>query len=102
MITYRKLAAQGAGKLIVAYLREHQAEPDKDVRFERDREAHLETGERLNTYYTAREGRGAWAPHMGARIAEALGIDTSRPPSDEAMASLFECKRADTGEAWAG
>ena len=101
MITYRKLSAQSAGKLIVAYLREHQAEPDTDVRFERDREAHKESGERLNTYYTAREGRGAWGPHMGARIAEALGIDTSRPPTDEAMANLFECKRADTGEAWA-
>lgn len=29
MITYRKISAAGAGKLIVAYLREHQLEPSK-------------------------------------------------------------------------
>ena len=102
MITYRKLSAEGAGKLLVAYLRENQLEPETDVRFERDRQGNLEPGDRLNTYYTAREGRGAWAPQMGNRIAAALGIDTSRPPSDDDMVHLFECKRADTGEAWAG
>lgn len=46
MITYRKISAAGAGKLIVAYLREHQLEPSKDARFERDGEkTRSETGD---------------------------------------------------------
>ena len=101
MITYRKLTAAGAGKLIVAYLREHQLEPGKDVRFERDR-SDVESGDRLNTYYTGRDGKGAWGPNLGTRITDALGIDVGKIPTDEALARLFECKRADTGAEWAG
>ncbi|MBB2158090.1 relaxase domain-containing protein [Gluconacetobacter diazotrophicus] len=102
MITYRKLSAAGAGKLIVAYLRENQLEPTKDARFDRDRnDPTLESGDRLNTYYTGRDGKGAWAPNMGDRITAALGIDVSKIPTDEACARLYECKRADNGEAWA-
>ncbi|MFT9291664.1 MobF family relaxase [Gluconobacter oxydans] len=103
MITYRKISAAGAGKLIVAYLREHQLEPNKDARFERNGEkARSETGDRLNTYYTGRDGRGSWAPDMSERIAAELGIDLMKIPTDEALARLFEGKRADTGEKWAG
>lgn len=103
MITYRKISAAGAGKLIVAYLREHQLEPSKDARFERDGEkTRSETGDRLNTYYTGRDGRGSWGPDMSRRIAAELGIDLTKIPTDEALARLFEGKRADTGEKWAG
>ncbi|WP_215751201.1 MobF family relaxase [Gluconobacter sp. P5H9_d] len=103
MITYRKLSAAGAGKLIVAYLREHQLEPEKDVRFERNGEkSQFETGDRLNSYYTGRDARGSWAPDMSERIASELGIDVTTRPTDEALARLFEGKRADTGEKWAG
>ena len=102
MITYRKISAAGGGKLIVAYLREQQPEPEKDARFERERpDPNLETGDKLTTYYTGREDRGAWAPDIGDRIASALGIDVTKIPTDEALARLFEAKRADTGEAWA-
>ncbi|OAJ65957.1 MobF family relaxase [Gluconobacter cerinus] len=102
MITYRKISASGGGKLIVAYLREQQPEPEKDARFERQRpDPNLETGDKLTTYYTGREDRGAWAPDIGNKIASALGIDVTKILTDEALARLFEAKRADTGEAWA-
>ena len=102
MITYRKISASGGGKLIVAYLREQQPEPEKDARFERQRpDPNLETGDKLTTYYTGREDRGAWAPDIGNKIASALGIDVTKIPTDAALARLFEAKRADTGEAWA-
>lgn len=68
MITFRKLTANGAGKLIVAYLREHQLEPENDVRTDRDLEKNTESGDRLNSYYTGKEGKGAWAPHIGATL----------------------------------
>lgn len=100
MMTFRKLTAAGAGKLIVAYLREQQVEPERDVRTQADKARDVETGERLNSYYTGREGRGAWAPHLGPRIADQLGIDIMKPPTDEGLARLFECKRADNGEGW--
>ncbi|WP_264817748.1 relaxase domain-containing protein [Acidomonas methanolica] len=99
-MTFRKLTAAGAGKLIVAYLREQQVEPERDVRTQADKARDVETGERLNSYYTGREGRGAWAPHLGPRIADQLGIDIMKPPTDEGLARLFECKRADNGEGW--
>jgi len=99
MITFRKLSADGAGKLILAYLREHRTEPDQDVRF--DANPDRESGERLNNYYTARDERGSWGPDMGERIATALGIDPIKLPTDEALGRLFEAKRADTGDHWA-
>jgi TrwC relaxase/AAA domain len=102
MITYRKITAEGAGKLVLAYLREHNLAPDRDVRTEKDKARDVESGARLNSYYTGREGRGAWAPDMGERIASALGIDVMKPPSDQGTERLLECKRADTGEKWAG
>lgn len=102
MITYRKLSADGAGKLIVAYLREHQLAPETDVRTEPDAARDVETGDRLNNYYTGKDGRGAWGPNIPARIAAALGIDVTRPPTDEELARLFECRRASDGEEWDG
>lgn len=99
MITFRKLSAEGAGKLILAYLREHKTEPEQDVRFEANPDR--ESGERLNSYYTGRDERGSWGPDMGERIATALGIDPLKLPADETLARLFEAKRADTGDHWA-
>jgi len=105
MITWRKITAEGAGKLIVAYLREHQLRDKQSERAEQqgpDINSGIESGARMNTYYTGRDGKGAWAPQMGGRIAGALGIDPARVPTDEGLARLFEGKRADTGEKWAG
>lgn len=101
MITYRKISAEGAGKLILAYLREHQLQPATDARFQADRKT-SENGGRLNTYYTGREGLGAWGPNLGHRITAALGINIAEMPTDEALSRLFEAKRADNGEDWAG
>lgn len=101
MITYRKVSANGAGKLIVAYLREHKLDPETDVRSDRDRSRDVESGARLNSYYIGRDGQGEWATDMGGRIADALGIDLSRPPENKGLERLFEAKRADTGEEWA-
>lgn len=102
MMTYRKLSADGAGRLIVAYLREHMPEPGTDVRTDRDPARDVESGDRLNSYYTGRDGQGAWGPGLGGRIADALGIDVTAPPSDAALARLFECKRASDGKEWPG
>ncbi|MBB2156605.1 relaxase domain-containing protein [Gluconacetobacter diazotrophicus] len=102
MITYRKITAEGAGKLLLAYLREHNLAPDHDVRVDKNKARDVESGARLNSYYTGREGRGAWAPEIGERIASALGIDVAKPPKDQGIINLLECKRADTGEKWAG
>lgn len=97
-MTFRKLSADGAGKLIMAYLREHQmdAAPGAEV----SPDSGQEKGGRLNNYYTGREGRGDWGPGIGPLAARALGIDLTAPPSDEALCNLFEAKRADTGEEW--
>lgn len=100
MITFRKITAQSAGKLVAAYMREHQLEPTFDVRFDAGRDKHIEPGGRLTSYYTGREGRGAWRPDMGEHIRAALGIDISRPPSDQDLERLFEARRADDGELW--
>lgn len=103
MITFRKISAEGAGKLIVQYLREHCAEPEFDARCEKEPEGQRhDDGDRMTTYYTGRDGRGVWSPQMGDRIADSLGIDLTQQPSDEALARLFEGKRADNGEKWAG
>jgi len=100
MITYSKISAKGQGALIVDYMKEGRAQADKDVRVEEDPSA--DRGGRVVSYYTGRDGRGAWMASMGSLIAEHLGVDTSAPPTDAALARLYEAKRADTGEAWAG
>jgi|GEM_PF-897629 len=105
MITWRKITAEGAGKLIVAYLREHQLQAEQPEQADRAIPAsnpNIDSGARMNSYYTGRDGKGAWAPQMGSRIAGALGIDPAQAPSDEGLARLFEGKRADNGEKWAG
>jgi len=105
MITWRKITAEGAGKLIVAYLREHQLRAEQSERAEQEgpvENPDIENGARMNNYYTGRDGKGAWGPQMGGRIADALGIDPLQVPTDEGLARLFEGKRADTGEKWAG
>ncbi len=103
MMTFRKLAAASAGKLIRAYFTEHNRAPDGDaalVGISPGGGPQLDPGGRLTSYYTRRDSRASWRPDMPRSIAAALGIDPSRPPRDADLDRLFEAKRADTGEAW--
>ncbi|TPG55934.1 conjugal transfer protein TraA [Roseomonas nepalensis] len=98
MMTFRKLAAASAGKLLRAYFTEGTPETARDPAITPGE--HLDPGGRLTAYYTGRDGRAVWRPDMPASIAATLGIDTTRLPKDEALDRLFEAKRADNGEAW--
>jgi len=86
MISFRKISAASAGKLIRAYLSESTALDDPS--------------RRLAMYYAGRDPRASWRPDMAPTVAQALGIDPTQAPSNEALEQLFEAKRADTGEAW--
>jgi hypothetical protein len=97
-MSFRKLAAASAGKLLRAYFTEGTPETVYDPAITPGQ--YLEPGGRLTAYYTGRDGRAVWRPDMPASIAAVLGIDTTRLPKDEALDRLFEAKRADNGEAW--
>jgi len=86
MISFRKISAASKGKLIRAYLSEGTALDDP--------------GRRLANYYAGRDPRASWRTDMAPAVAQALGINPSLVPGDEALERLFEAKRADTGEAW--
>lgn len=85
MMTFRKIAAASAGRLIRAYMTE-QSIPE------------AERG--LAGYYTGEASRAAWKADMAPGVARALGIDLSRVPDDAALDRLFEARRAEDGAAW--
>ncbi|MDT8350966.1 MobF family relaxase [Roseomonas mucosa] len=97
-MTFRKLAAASAGKLLRAYFTEGTPETKQDPAITPGRP--LDPGGRLTAYYTGRDGRAVWRPDMPASIAGVLGIDTTRMPKDEALDRLFEAKRGDNGAVW--
>ncbi|MHB0671724.1 MobF family relaxase [Roseomonas mucosa] len=98
MMTFRKLAAASAGKLIRAYFTENTPEPIHDPAVTPGK--HLDPGGRLTAYYTGRDSRATWRPDMPQAVAKVLGIDPTRMPKDAQLDRLFEAKRADNGEAW--
>lgn len=98
MMTFRKLAAASAGKLIRAYFTENTPEPIHDPAITPGRQ--FDAGGRLTAYYTGRDSRATWRPDMPVAIADALGIDPTRMPRDQELDRLFEAKRADNGAAW--
>jgi len=98
MMTFRKLAANSDGKLIRAYFTEHAPEPEPSVELEPG--AKPDAGGRLTAYYTGRDTRASWRPGMAPEMAEAMGIDPTRAPTNTELDNLFEAKRADTGEKW--
>jgi TrwC relaxase/AAA domain len=97
-MTFRKLAADSAGKLIRAYFTENSPQPAHDFRTDPGRV--LDSGGRLTSYYTGRDSRATWRPDMPLEVAKALGIDPRGMPKDADLDRLFEAKRGDTGEAW--
>ena len=98
MMTFRKLAAESAGKLIRAYFTENTPQPDHD--FRTDPGQQLDSGGRLTSYYTGRDGRATWRPDLSPAAAAVLGVDPNSRPRDADLDRLFEAKRADTGAAW--
>ena len=88
MMTFRKLAAASAGKLLRAYFTENTPEPAHDPDVTPGR--HLDPGGRLTAYYTGRDSRATWRPDMPQAVADALGIDPSRMPKDEQLDRLFD------------
>ena len=98
MMTFRKLAAESAGKLIRAYFTENTPQPDHDFRTDLGRQ--VDSGGRLTSYYTGRDGRATWRPDLSPAVAAAMGVDPNSMPRDADLDRLFEAKRADTGAAW--
>ena len=98
MMTFRKLAADSAGKLLRAYFTENTPEPIHNFRSDPGKQ--LDSGGRLTSYYTGRDGRATWRPDLSPQAATALGVDPLSMPKDAELDRLFEAKRADTGEAW--
>ena len=98
MMTFRKLAAASAGRLLRAYFTESTPEPSHDPT--RHPASAADAGGRLTAYYTGRDSRSSWRSDMPPSITRALGIDPTKPPTHAALDRLFEAKRADTGEAW--
>ncbi len=84
-MTFRKIAAGSAGRLIRAYMTE-QSIPE------------AERG--VACYYTGQDSRAAWKADLAPGVARALGIDPSQAPDDAALDRLFEAKRAEDGGAW--
>ena len=75
MMTFRKLAAASAGKLIRAYFTENTPEPIHDP--DTTSGKHFDPGGRLTSYYTGRDSRATWRPDMPQAVAEALGINVA-------------------------
>ena len=98
MMTFRKLAANSDGKLIRAYMTENTPEPEPGADLEPG--ARADPGGRLTAYYTGRDGRASWGPGIGQNVADALGIDPCKAPTNLELDRLFETKRGDTGERW--
>jgi hypothetical protein len=99
MLNFRKIAATSKGTLLLRYFTENTPEPIHPQPIDA-KGRQLDSGGRLTTYYSGREGRASWRPDMPAAIARAAGIDPRHMPRDADLARLFEGKRADTGEAW--
>ena len=97
-MTFRKLSASSAGKLLRAYFTENTPDPRHDFRLDPGKQ--LDSGGRLTSYYTGRDSRGTWRPDLSDQAAAALGVDRLSMPKNDDLDRLFEAKRADSGEAW--
>jgi TrwC relaxase/AAA domain len=105
MMAFRKIAAASVGKLVATYFsetspdaRQWSPEPGKQQQAGRS----VETGSRISSYYAEKRAIVEWRRDMDPAIAKRLGINSHSTPRTDELARLFETKRADTGEAWAG
>lgn len=98
MMNFRKISAASKGKLLLRYFTEDTPEPIHQAVDAHGRK--LDSGDRLTSYYTGRDGRATWRPDMPALIADAIGVNPRMMPRDAELVRLFEGRRADTGEAW--
>jgi hypothetical protein len=100
MMSFRKISASAAGKLVMAYYTEESSDRQNLPKSELE---HMpDNGGRMTEYYTGRNTRAEWRKDMAPGIAAELGIDPHLAPRSEELAKLFEGKRADTGDVWAG
>lgn len=99
MMNFRKISAASKGKLLLRYFTEDTPEPIHSQAVDAQGRK-LDSGDRLTSYYTGRDGRATWRPDMPALLANAIGVNPRQMPRDAELARLFEGKRADTGEAW--
>lgn len=99
MVNFRKISAASKGKLLLRYFTEDTPEPIHAAAVDANGRQ-LDSGGRLTSYYTGRDGRATWRPDMPALVANAIGINPRMMPRDAELARLFEGKRADDGEAW--
>ena len=99
MMNFRKISAASKGGLLLRYFTEDTPEPIHAPALDANGRQ-LDSGGRLTSYYTGRDGRATWRADMPALVANAIGINPRMMPRDGELARLFEGKRADTGEAW--
>ena len=99
MMNFRKISASSQGKILLRYFTEDTPEPIHPPALDANGR-HLDSGDRLTSYYTGRDGRATWRADMPALVANAIGINPRMMPRDAELARLFEGKRADNGEAW--
>ncbi len=99
MMNFRKISAASKGKLLLRYFTEDTPEPIHAAAVDANGRQ-LDSGGRLTSYYTGRDGRATWRSDMPALVANAIGINPRMMPRDAELARLFEGKRADDGEAW--
>lgn len=99
MMNFRKISAASKGGLLLRYFTEDTPEPIHAAAVDANGRQ-LDSGGRLTSYYTGRDGRATWRPDMPALVANAIGINPRMMPRDAELARLFEGKRADNGEAW--
>ena len=99
MMNFRKISATSKGKILLRYFTEDTPEPIHPPALDANGR-HLDSGDRLTSYYTGRDGRATWRADMPALVANAIGINPRMMPRDAELARLFEGKRADNGEAW--
>lgn len=99
MMNFRKISAASKGKLLLRYFTEDTPEPIHPPAVDAQGR-HLDSGDRLTSYYTGRDGRATWRADMPALVATAIGINPRMMPRDAELARLFEGKRADDGAAW--
>jgi hypothetical protein len=100
VLNFRKVAAASDGKKVLDYYTEGASRQTASAEGLDPAGRELQSGEVLATYYTGPSGLAILRPDMPQSVAKALGLDTSRTPTSDELARLFEAKRADTAAAW--